>query len=273
MSNPAWTWKVNGSSAVLSCGPVRATAIVHEKGGSIALDEWKGEKTRIPVCDEKRDDLESSALVALTFACVLYESESLQLAETYVRGSDFVASFTESGHQRVAPQIYWRAEYIDEFHVVKIELIASVRTSLLDSESVALVHGAFNSATQVLHAATLDTECFKVIAGLEKQVDTESSARVFKAEQSPDQLFIARFPRFGLTYAQMVHPTDFHSVEAASDGDSHFWLSNLLFSQQLEKGVIRRARVCGWFMPLENDLETAVKLARQFVDEPLPLTA
>jgi hypothetical protein len=46
-----------------------------------------------------------------------------------------------------------------------------------------------------------------------------------------------------------------------------------LFPEHLEKGVIRRGRVCGWFMPAENDLETAVALARQFVAEPLPLTA
>ena len=46
-----------------------------------------------------------------------------------------------------------------------------------------------------------------------------------------------------------------------------------LFPERLEKGVIRRGRVCGWFMPVENDLETAVRLARAFVEEPLPLTA
>jgi hypothetical protein len=46
----------------------------------------------------------------------------------------------------------------------------------------------------------------------------------------------------------------------------------MLFPERLEKGVIRLARICGWFMPAENDLATAVELAKRFVAEPPPLT-
>ena len=34
----------------------------------------------------------------------------------------------------------------------------------------------------------------------------------------------------------------------------------------------RRARVSGWFLPVENDLAAAAALAQEFVAEPLPLT-
>jgi hypothetical protein len=83
-------------------------------------------------------------------------------------------------------------------------------------------------------------------------------------------LFVFRQPELGLSYAEMVHPTDFVSAEA--NGRPPTCVRSTLFPEGLEKGVIRRARICGWFLPTENDLETAVELAKQFVDEPLPLT-
>ena len=67
----------------------------------------------------------------------------------------------------------------------------------------------------------------------------------------------------------MVHPTDF--VSARLQHTRH--VETTLFPEHLEKGVIRRGRICGWFMPAENDLDTAVELAREFVNEPPPLTA
>ncbi|MDZ4820284.1 MAG: hypothetical protein SGJ20_15060, partial [Planctomycetota bacterium] len=66
--------------------------------------------------------------------------------------------------------------------------------------------------------------------------------------------------------------TDFASAEVAMDEDQPLILSTTLFPDRLEKGVIRRGRICGWFMPVENDLATAAQLAREFVAEPPPLT-
>ena len=70
----------------------------------------------------------------------------------------------------------------------------------------------------------------------------------------------------------MVHPSDFVAAQVDADMQLNQCLSTTLFPEHLEKGVIRRGRICGWFMPTETDLEVAVQLARQFVDEPLPLT-
>jgi hypothetical protein len=44
------------------------------------------------------------------------------------------------------------------------------------------------------------------------------------------------------------------------------------FPNDWKKGVIRRARIAGWFLPLANDLAAAAALAQAFVGEPLPLT-
>jgi len=71
----------------------------------------------------------------------------------------------------------------------------------------------------------------------------------------------------------MVHPSDFAGASVALDGRQPMVVNSTLFPERLEKGVIRRGRICGWLMPVENDLATATILARSFVDEPLPLTA
>src|SRR5262249_34795223 len=90
---------------------------------------------------------------------------------------------------------------------------------------------------------------------------------------SHEQLFVFRNPRLGLSYAQLVHPSDLAATEIVADAICGLWgVKATLFPEHLEKGVIRRARICGWFMPVEGDLEMASALARQFVDEPLPLT-
>jgi hypothetical protein len=88
-------------------------------------------------------------------------------------------------------------------------------------------------------------------------------------------LFVFRKSEQDFSYAELVHPTDFHSAvvnEGCGPFEESGPLRAQLFPERLEKGVIRRARICGWFMPAENDLETAVTLAKRFVDEPLPLT-
>src|SRR3954470_12883057 len=103
MSNSVWTWKLLGEAAVLSCGPLCATAIVHEKGGYIRVDQWRGQKTSFPFWDEQFGDVEIHALTALNYAPPRFRSESLELADAYLRGSDVVAAFAESGGQRIAP--------------------------------------------------------------------------------------------------------------------------------------------------------------------------
>jgi hypothetical protein len=274
MSEPVWTWNVPREAAALTCGNLRAAAIVHEKGGFISLQEWDGQKASVPFQDDQFDAWDLSALQALAYMAPNFRSESLQLADAYVRGNDLVASYSESGGQRIAPEIYWRATHLEEFATAKIELIVSIRTGLLDSEPASRVHSSINAEGQLLHAASLDPTQFEVI----KPATGEHNyplppTKVIDAAQSSEHLFLFRLPQFALSYAAMVHPSDFVSAEAHVDTTPPHSFTATIFPEHLEKGVIRRGRVCGWFMPLKNDLHTAVTLARQFVDEPLPLTA
>jgi hypothetical protein len=92
------------------------------------------------------------------------------------------------------------------------------------------------------------------------------------SSESNEHVFLFRSPTAKTSFAEVVHPSDFVSAEVHSDAARPWLVDVRLFPERLEKGVIRRARICGWFLPAENDLETAVELAKRFVDEPLPLT-
>jgi hypothetical protein len=192
----------------------------------------------------------------------------------YVRGNDFVAAFGEGGREHVTPQLYWRAGCIEEFQATSLELIVSVKTDLLDSRPLSRAHTLMSSEATILHAASLATPRFEVV----KQPGQRSSASGgravgFDAADSSEHLFLFRMPEHDLSFAQLVHPSDFVAAELGIDHEPPYSLLVTLFPERLEKGVIRRGRVCGFFLPVKNDVEVAAELARRFVSEPLPLTA
>jgi hypothetical protein len=187
----------------------------------------------------------------------------LQVFERYVRGNDLVVSCLPAGPHQITPHVYWRAKFCREFNASRIELVLSAQTDLLDSGPAWHINSFVREAT-LLHCDIRE----------HRQVeDISAVVKTFDAADSTEHLFLFRAQSLGITYAQMVHPSDFAGANVALDGRQPMVVGSTLFPERLEKGVIRRGRICGWFMPAENDLETAVKLAREFVDEPLPLTA
>ncbi len=90
-----------------------------------------------------------------------------------------------------------------------------------------------------------------------------------------------------LSYAQLLHPSDVLSqsqaeacqvasqtlveVESLNNSQRHHSSSRLFF-EPLEKGVIRRARVLGIFVPRENDLQAVAECGQRFMEQKLPLT-
>jgi hypothetical protein len=59
---------------------------------------------------------------------------------------------------------------------------------------------------------------------------------------------------------------------APESGARSLRLVHHLFPESLEKGVIRRGRVRGWFLPREGDADAAAERYRQWLAEPPPLT-
>ena len=70
-----------------------------------------------------------------------------------------------------------------------------------------------------------------------------------------------------------MHPADFVATQVELNRWVEPWMTTRLFTERLEKGVIRRARVAGWHLPRKSDvLGAAWDLYTQFAAEPLPLT-
>jgi hypothetical protein len=78
----------------------------------------------------------------------------------------------------------------------------------------------------------------------------------------------------GMTYLEMVHPSDFTATELSAEHPAGYCrMSHRLFGGSLEKGVILRSRVRGILLPASSDFEEAHREYLAFVGADLPLTA
>jgi hypothetical protein len=248
MSASPVAWRIEENGAHLDCGRLQAFAVSAAENLGLLVRNWDGQAV--------------SLVAVLCSRGPQQRTEPLHVAERFVRGTDLVECCSPVGPHRITPHIYWRASFADHLAAARIELVLSAQTELLDSVPTWTVESCVLRARR-LYTSNLQQPQFENLSSSAKFCDTADSS---------EHLFVFRHEQFGFSYAQMVHPSDFVSANAPFDGTPHL-LESTLFPEHLEKGVIRRGRICGWFMPAENDLETAVVLARQFVDEPLPLTA
>jgi hypothetical protein len=245
-------WQLDHVQARLKCGPLRAKLQLDRLSRGLGEIEWN--RKRVGNCPFQ--------------LLVGDDGPATRHVETYVRGNDLVATY-ESDGPLGAPQVYWRAHHDEALSAVGLQIVVSKHTSLLDSHPGSAIDSSLNGS--LFHAASLDPSAFTSI---------ESSELIrIGASRSDTHLFVVRNPHEPCAFAQLLHPSDFESIELrdqlhdVKDGAINAWhIKSLIFPERLEKGVIRRARICGWFMPAENDLETAVELAKRFVAEPPPLT-
>jgi hypothetical protein len=248
MSASPVAWRIEEHGAHLDCGLLQAFAVSAAENPGLIARSWNGQA--VP------------RFAVLCSHGPKQRSEALSVAERFVRKTDLVECCDPVGPHRITRHIYWRASFDERLTAARIELILSAQTELLDSVPTWTVASCVLDA-QRFYTNDLQQHRFE---------DLSNSAKSCNANDSSEHLFVFRLERLGLSYAQMVHPSDFVSAHAPFERNPDLVVSTL-FPEHLEKGVIRRGRICGWFMPAENDLETAVALARQFVDEPLPLTA
>jgi hypothetical protein len=245
-------WKLQTDSALLVCGPLAGELFLSKAGAQLGITAWHGRPVthRLPVLHTGFADR---------------DQKPLRIADCYVRGDDLVATFDKTGTDRLAPQYYWRAALDSVRSIVRIELILSVQSDLLDSQPQSTVVSFAPAGRWFIRPDLRNGRWLECSSDFKLQR---------QRSDSPEQLCVFRDEENGLSYVQMVHPSDFVSLHVEMIiANRYKKIDALLFPEHLEKGVIRRGRICGWFMPTENDLETAVELAREFVNEPPPLTA
>ncbi|MDX1948140.1 MAG: hypothetical protein SFU86_22310, partial [Pirellulaceae bacterium] len=146
-----------------------------------------------------------------------------------------------------------------------VALILSLQTDLLDSQPITTVETLVRNAN-FFHIDNLnDPRATPVMPPATPDNVTAIG---------PHSLWLARNSTQGITYAELVHPADLVATELDSSDTTTGWrrVRTKIFPERLEKGVIRRARLCGWFLPSENDEQVAARVARQYLGEPLPLT-
>jgi hypothetical protein len=177
----------------------------------------------------------------------------LEVADSYVRGNDLVASYQPTEAWPYAPQIYWRANPspTTATALASMSLLVSVQTPLLDT------HPKISVASQIP-----SSELYLVSVGSDRAITTAgaSCCIVWRLLTAP------------LSYVEFMPATDFQQVTCSPSTRGTFYAEWHLFSEFLEKGVIRRARVHGALLPRKNDIELAIECCSEFEHSPPPLT-
>jgi hypothetical protein len=251
MGDPGVNWRLQGDAADLACGPLGARVEFASALTGVRPNSWRGQ----------------AIAPAGEFSVLSTSGPSAQkIAEPYIRGQDLVVTLAKQPPFFFAPSIYWRSRLHSALAAAQIEMILSIQTDLLDSRPQSTVQSALVNC-RAFHARALAAEAFQ-------EVTPASGSARFAEDGRGEHLFLFRDAARGFSYAEMTHPSDFFTAVIDGGPQPGDWrLTWALFPHHLEKGVIRRGLVSGWFLPVENDLAAAAQLAREFVREPPPLTA
>ena len=217
---------------------------------ALVTGDWQAElDPRAPQTGMRleRTQQNSQSNIAQIFRVTPKPSHSFNIEEAYVRENDLIVRYEQSGDDLFTFQLNWRRLESELPGALAIELWISVQTSLLDTHPIVDVRSRATDAQW--HGLSLD------------DLSIEKS----------DVTAVGLFKKAGVTSLIMVHPTDAHQTKRIRDKNEDFTLR--IFGQFMEKGVIRRARLCFLSAPGEISRYTMIKAYRAFIDSSLPLTA
>ena len=243
-------WQLADSQASFTLGPLSAQVNVAQpdrgihalKVGSIPCSDTSLLRVRLPHDPRSR----------------------LELGETYVRTSDLVATYQPLPPFTLQPQIYWRLRHDAQRAAYGIELLLSMHTSQLYSEPQTPV------SSQVAGVSAVTTWSRDGRQQLLSLAPTPLSLR----DGDGGVGLLAFEPAIGgHIYVEMIHPTDFGGLTIERTADGACIAAVQVFQEHLEKGVIRRARACGWFLAQPDWQTHAWELYQAFSAEQPPLTA
>lgn len=174
---------------------------------------------------------------------VLCAEPAIAPYDSYVRGRDLVATYEQNAERPIRTTLYWRVlEEADAAGAqLAIELVVSVQTSLLESRPT-----------------------------LEVQTDAHAAAVPLPPELVGCSLL--RLAASDASYLELLHPAAFATSEQEVHGVRVRLRHLLFFPEDLEKGVILRARLRAILMPSAGDSEAAAGYYRRFLASPPPLT-
>lgn len=182
------------------------------------------------------------------------------LLECRVRSRDLAAAYRESATWPVRLDTLWRAMPL-EGAFGAVELVLSVRTYTLDCRPQLTVESMIRADEVLAVAEDGTSHPLPATEGWTAVGNGGLCCTVF------------RMAGAGLSYAEMVHPSDFQRDELLREPDPIVpaQLRHWVFPPALEKGVILRARIRGFFLPREDDFRLAATAARAFAASQPPL--
>jgi len=185
------------------------------------------------------------------------------LTDTYVRGTDLVATYAGSEAWPYAPQIYWSQEKVDGREVLAaLALVISIQTDLLDTHPRIVVRSALQ-ADEILLVS---------VAGDDLLVDSHVAGVQSIDSGTTTCGLIWRLPGGHLSYTEIMPTSDFCQLEISGESGGKAQSRWELFSEFLEKGVIRRARLQSLVVPQENDVQLVAERCQAIERGSLPLT-
>lgn len=163
--------------------------------------------------------------------------EGTSVVEAFVRGDDLVATYRVAGEEAFSLQVYWTVTSYEN-RVVVIDTLLSLETPLLESFPKVIVKSEL------------------------------PSVEVLQPDEGREVL-ILRSVDNDWSYAEMAHPAEPGDLRIDEKGV----IQRSLGGAFLEKGVVRRLRLRGVFLPRKNDLQLASECLAELVAEAPPLTA
>jgi hypothetical protein len=219
----------------------------------------------------------SVAAVRLPISSVLgveFEHAALSPLDAYVRGGDLVARYAHTSRRSLTIELYWRAgghsssaaktERAAFDRGLAVDLQVSVQTDQLDIDP-ALSSFACVAADEILHLPpAVDPR-----AGGNPEHDGQ---HVVAFGANVASALVCRLTDCVYSYVEMVHPSDACGGAFAVEPERQFAIRQYLFRERLEKGVVRRARIRGLWVPRERDVALATSAFARFSAEEADLT-
>lgn len=239
-------WQLSGTRAQLNHRGLRATVDVRQPQRGVR-----------EVCVSQKDVFGSSSFLQLNLPGA---ADLEELRDIWIRGADLVAVYAPTSQRSSQPEIYWRC--VSANNADGLEIIVSVQTGVLDD------HPAINVVSEF---STRELWWLPQPGRLEtaQQIPLTQNPRTIHDADGAG-LYVIRM-NGSLSYVEMIFPSDFCSTQISSR-DDRVVLRTSLFPERLEKGVIRRGRLRGWFVPAADDLAAAARLFDEFTKSEPPLT-
>jgi hypothetical protein len=247
--NRSGTWKLDAHDAALEVGPIRASINLERPDlGLHALQQ-------------------DAAPIEGSLLAVSSDEDRLtwpaKIVDAYVRGNDVVATYAGESAWPYAPQIYWSAgdNHSTGGTLSLLSLVVSIQTNLLDTYPRLFARSRLQT-DEVLSVS---------VAGDELLVDSHADGAICIDPRATACGQLCRLPGGKFSYAEILLRTDFRRLFVQRSGAACS-LQWELFSEFLEKGVIRRARLQSLLVPRDNDVQLVAECCQAIEKRPLPLT-